>query len=453
MKIIKKIAIYFVLLAGSILVLLPFFWMILTAFKQPDEALKYNFIPDQNFLGAWKEIPTKQDTREFVLQFDPQLYKDIAEINRVKVIGDFNEWSEEKDVLFRDRDLWLIALTNLQKNKKYYYQFVVNGSVRVPDYSHENREGDKSFFIVSDTQKSNTKLEDVSFVKDNTFFVRLLQRQQRSPVVELGNNRKITLTKEGEYFVAEVPVAECFGKYRFIQQKQWKEAVNDLYTFANFVKVLYNKDFPFALFFFNSFVVATLTALVTVIICTMAGYAFSKKDFWLKDQIFFLLLSSMMVPGMIFMIPQFLLVNDLGWINTYQGMVIPHLANVFGLFLLKQYIDTIPNSLFQAARLDGANEWQVFRIIIVPLCTPIMATLFLMTFVGQWSNFLWQLIVNTPDSVYRTLPVGLALFRGQYASDWGLMMAGACFSIIPIALLFLFTQRYFVAGMTSGAVK
>ena len=356
-------------------------------------------------------------------------------------------------MLFRDRDLWLTTLSGLETNKKYYYQFVINGSLRVADYSHENREGDKSFFVVSDTQKANTQLEDVSFVKDNTFFVRLLQRQQKSPVVELGNNRKMPLQKEGAYFVAQVPVEECFGKYRFIQQKEWQQAVNDLYTFDNFIKVLYNKDFPFALFFFNSFIVSTLTALITVIICTMAGYAFSKKDFWLKDQIFFLLLSSMMVPGMIFMIPQFLLVNDLGWINTYQGMVVPHLANVFGLFLLKQYIDTIPNSLFQAARLDGANEWQVFRIIIVPLCTPIMATLFLMTFVGQWSNFLWQLIVNTPDSVYRTLPVGLALFRGQYASDWGLMMAGACFSIIPIALLFLFTQRYFVAGMTSGAVK
>ncbi|WP_372370386.1 ABC transporter permease subunit [Candidatus Uabimicrobium sp. HlEnr_7] len=451
MKIIKKIAMYFILLTGSILVLLPFFWMVLTAFKQPDQTLKYNFVPNQDFVGTWKKIP-KENSKRFTLQFDPHLYKNLPEINRVKVIGDFNNWSEEKDTLICDRNLWIIYLDGLEQQKKYYYQFVINGSIRVVDYANKNRDNDKSFFITNKST-SNTQLEDASFVENNKLFIKLLCDKQKSPVVELGNNNQISLIEKAGYFTAEIPLTESHGKYRIIEQKEWQEAVDDLYTLSNFFKVLYNKDFPFALFFLNSLIVSTLTAFITVIICTMAGYAFSKKDFWLKDQIFLLLLSSMMVPGMIFMIPQFLLVNDLGWINTYQGMIVPHLANVFGLFLLKQYIDTIPNSLFQAAKLDGANEWQTFRIIIVPLCTPIMATLFLMTFVGQWSNFLWQLIVNTPDSVYRTLPVGLALFRGQYASDWGLMMAGACFSIIPIAMLFLFTQRYFVAGMTSGAVK
>jgi multiple sugar transport system permease protein len=164
-------------------------------------------------------------------------------------------------------------------------------------------------------------------------------------------------------------------------------------------------------------------------------------------------MSSMMIPGMIFMVPQFAIVNKLGWMNTYKAMIIPHLANVFGLFLLKQYIDTIPNSLFEAAKIDGAGEFQMFRIIVIPLAMPIMITLFLLTFLGQWSNFLWQLIVNTPDSVLRTLPVGLALFKGQYCTDWGAMMAGACFSILPIAFLFLIAQRFFIEGMTSGAVK
>ncbi|PKK92225.1 MAG: hypothetical protein CVV64_02095 [Candidatus Wallbacteria bacterium HGW-Wallbacteria-1] len=230
-------------------------------------------------------------------------------------------------------------------------------------------------------------------------------------------------------------------------------AVLSIYTLDNFRKVLNNPDFPFLQFFLNSLVVASGAAILTVILCTLGGYAFAKKYFWGKEPLFWFLMSSMMIPGMIFMVPQFAIVNKLGWINSYKAMIIPHLANVFGLFLLKQYIDTIPNSLFEAAKIDGAGELQMFRIIVLPLSAPIMITLFLLTFLGQWSNFLWQLIVNTPDSVYRTLPVGLALFKGQYSIDWGAMMAGACFSILPIAVLFLLAQRFFIEGMTSGAVK
>jgi ABC-type glycerol-3-phosphate transport system permease component len=152
-------------------------------------------------------------------------------------------------------------------------------------------------------------------------------------------------------------------------------------------------------------------------------------------------------------VPQFALVSRFGWINTFQGMVLPHVANVFGLFLMRQYIETIPDSLLEAARIDGANEWQVFRIAIVPLSMPIVITLFLITFVSQWSNFLWQFITNTPDSPLRTLPVGLNLFKGQYDIKWELIMAGACFSIIPVAIIFAAAQRYFIQGMTSGAVK
>ena len=185
----------------------------------------------------------------------------------------------------------------------------------------------------------------------------------------------------------------------------------------------------------------------------MAGYVFSKKDFWGKDFLFNMLLATVMVPGMIFMVPQFAIVNKLGWINSYKGMIIPHLANVFGVFLLKQYIDQIPNSLLESAKIDGASEYQIFKTIIVPLTIPIMVTLFLLTFLGQWSNFLWQLIVNTPDSPYLTLPVGLALFKGQYYTRWTLMMAASCFSVLPIAFLFLLAQRFFIEGMTRGAVK
>jgi multiple sugar transport system permease protein len=146
-------------------------------------------------------------------------------------------------------------------------------------------------------------------------------------------------------------------------------------------------------------------------------------------------------------------VLGLGWLNTLQGLVLPHTASVFGLFLLRQHIRQLPDSLIEAARVDGAGELLIFRVVIVPLSIPIMVTLFLLTFVGQWSNFLWQLIVNTPDSPWMTLPVGLEMFKGQYTNNWELMMAGACMSILPIAVLFFAAQRFFVAGLAAGGDK
>ncbi|MBK7996437.1 MAG: carbohydrate ABC transporter permease [Blastocatellia bacterium] len=193
--------------------------------------------------------------------------------------------------------------------------------------------------------------------------------------------------------------------------------------------------------------------MLTVILCTMGGYVFAKKNFVGKKVLWSIFLGTMLVPGLIFMLPQFAIVTKIGWINSYWGMVVPHVANIFGLYLLRQYIETIPDSLFEAAKIDGASEWQLFTKVVVPLSIPIMLTLFLLVFVGQWSNFLWQYITNTPDSAYRTLPVGLSLFKGQYDIRWEQMMAGACFSIIPITILFVIAQRFFVQGMTSGAVK
>jgi multiple sugar transport system permease protein len=231
------------------------------------------------------------------------------------------------------------------------------------------------------------------------------------------------------------------------------ERLATLYSLSNFKAVVENPDFPFGRFFVNSLMVSTSCAGLVVLICTMGGYAFAKKAFPGKDFLFKLLLTSMLVPGMIYMIPQLTLVIQLGWINSWSGLVVPHLASVFGMFLMRQYIETIPDSLFEAARMDGANEVQILRHVVFPLSLPVMITLFLLTFLFQWSNFLWQLVVNTPDSPLRTLPVGLALFKGQYSTNWELMMAGACFSVLPIAALFLAAQRFFIEGLTQGAVK
>lgn len=226
-----------------------------------------------------------------------------------------------------------------------------------------------------------------------------------------------------------------------------------MYTFNNFFKVWQGMDFK--TYFLNSLFVAITAAFFATFFATLAGYVFAKKKFMGKEKLYYFFLSTMMIPGMMYMIPQFVIIVKLGWYNTYKAMIIPHLASVFGLLLLRQYIETIPDSLIEVAKIDGANEWQIFYRIIVPLSFPIIITLFLMTFLFHWSNFLWQLVVSDPGLAknIRTLPVGLALFQGPHANEWELMMAASSFSIFPIAILFLIAQKFFIEGMTQGAIK
>jgi ABC-type glycerol-3-phosphate transport system permease component len=221
-------------------------------------------------------------------------------------------------------------------------------------------------------------------------------------------------------------------------------------TLENFRRVF--AEFGFLKYFVNSTIVALAAGLLATLFATLAAYAFSFKDFVLKNKIFAVLIASMMVPGLIYVVPQFAIVKKLGWMNTYRAMIVPHLANVFGLFLLKQYMETIPRSLVDAAKMDGANDFQIYGRVVVPLSLPVIATLFLLTFQFHWSNFLWQLIVTNKESLY-TVPVGLAMFKQAHEELYTLKMAASAVSIVPIALIFVFAQRYFIEGMTKGAIK
>lgn len=229
------------------------------------------------------------------------------------------------------------------------------------------------------------------------------------------------------------------------------ESWSSIYTLGNFAKVF--NEFHFAKYFFNSLLVATMAGLFATFFAALAGYVFAKKDFMLRDVLFFLLLATMMIPGMMYLVPQFVIVIKLGWFDTYKGLIVPHLASVFGVFMMRQFMQNIPSSLIEAAQIDGASEWQIFSLVILPLSLPIVTTLFLLTFLFHWSNFIWHLVITKPGSPLLTIPVGLAYFSGPHGSDWEVMMAASCFSIIPIALLFLLAQKYFIEGMTQGAVK
>jgi len=222
------------------------------------------------------------------------------------------------------------------------------------------------------------------------------------------------------------------------------------FTLENFKKII--TGYRFGRYFINSLIVSFSAAIFATLFASLAAYPFAKKNFPFKRYILGMFLASMMIPGLMFMIPQFAIVSKLGWINTYKAMVIPHLANVFGLFLLIQYMKTLPDSLIEAARIDGASEFRIFWAIIFPLSLPIIVTIFLLTFQFHWNNFLWQLIVTTKESMY-TVPVGLAMFRSAHEELYAMKMAASTISILPISIIFLLSQRYFIQGITKGAVK
>jgi len=202
----------------------------------------------------------------------------------------------------------------------------------------------------------------------------------------------------------------------------------------------------------NSAIVATLTTVSAVLVNGMAGYAFAKLSFAGRDRILRLMLLALVVPGQIGMLPLFLIVRQLGLVNTLAGVVVPGLTSIFGILLVRQYALSIPDSILDAARVDGAGEIGVFRRIALPLVVPILVTLAVFTFLGAWNDFLWPLVVLADESRY-TLPVGLASLAGEHVQDTELMMAGAVVTIAPAVLLFVALQRYYLAGIMGGGVK
>ena len=205
-------------------------------------------------------------------------------------------------------------------------------------------------------------------------------------------------------------------------------------------------------YFLNSLILAVAVTLVSLLVNSMAGFAFAKFAFRGKRQIFTVLLASMIVPGQVTMLPVFLLLNKIGVLNSYFGVILPAMASVFGIFLVRQYLLSVPDSLIEAARIDGAGDFLIYRVIILPLALPVLLTLGLFTFMGTWNDFLWPLIVMTREEMH-TLPVALAGLLGEHAQDAELMMAGSVVTIIPVLIVFLALQKYYLQGITIGALK
>jgi multiple sugar transport system permease protein len=201
-----------------------------------------------------------------------------------------------------------------------------------------------------------------------------------------------------------------------------------------------------------SALVATATTLVSLLLNSMAGYAFAKLRFAGRDRLFAALLAALVIPAQVGMLPLFLLLKQMGLVNTYLAVVIPGMASVFGIFLVRQYALSIPDSLLDAARIDGAGELRIYWSLVLPFCRPVLATLAVFTFLGTWNDFLWPLIVLADGDLY-TLPVALANLLGEHVQDTELMMAGSVLTTLPVLVLFVALQRHYIAGIMGGALK
>ncbi|MBD9534528.1 carbohydrate ABC transporter permease [Stenotrophomonas sp. ATCM1_4] len=204
--------------------------------------------------------------------------------------------------------------------------------------------------------------------------------------------------------------------------------------------------------FLNSLVVSLGITLGSLLFNTLAGYAFAKLRFAGRERVFQMLLAALVIPAQVAMLPLFLLMKQMGLVNTFGGVVIPALASVFGIFLVRQYARSIPDELLEAARIDGASEARIFFQIVLPMLKPVLVTLAIFTFMGAWNDFMWPLIVLT-DQEHYTLPVALASLSREHIQDVEMMMAGAVVTVLPVLLLFLVLQRYYIQGLLLGSVK
>jgi ABC-type glycerol-3-phosphate transport system permease component len=204
--------------------------------------------------------------------------------------------------------------------------------------------------------------------------------------------------------------------------------------------------------FFNSLFIAIGTLFGSLFLASLGGFAFAKYEFPLKRVLFGIVLIMMMLPVQIMLVPLFLILVRLGWINTYWGMIVPSLAQAFGLFYMRQYMLGVPSELLDAARIDGCSEFRIYRQIMLPIAKPALAVLAILFFTNSWNNYLWPLIVLSSEDMF-TLTIAMASLLGPYDVEYGMIMAGSFLGTVPILIVFLAMQRQFIEGLTAGSVK
>jgi multiple sugar transport system permease protein len=224
-------------------------------------------------------------------------------------------------------------------------------------------------------------------------------------------------------------------------------------TLENFTSVFRDPTLPVTRWFTNSLFIATVFTLLILVVDSLAAYAYARMEFPGRNLLFGLLLATLVMPGIMFLIPNYITIARLKWLGTYQGVIIPGLSGVFGVFFLRQFFQSIPREMEEAAYIDGASVWRTFFSVVLPLSGGALATLGVITFLESWNSFLWPLLILGSDRNLQTLPVGLATLQGQYTFDYGKLMAGALVVTLPVLLLYISAQRYIVESISTTGIK
>lgn len=219
---------------------------------------------------------------------------------------------------------------------------------------------------------------------------------------------------------------------------------------SNFTRPFIEK--PFALYFANSIFSALVSVVLTVVIASMAGFSLAKYHYFGRSVAFIAILATLMLPVQVILVPLYLVVRDLGWLDSYQGLILPQAVNAFSIFLMRQHIMAIPDDYIEAARLDGASELGILWRVLMPMSRSALSAVVIFSFLASWDSYVWPLVVVTKEQ-FRTLPLGLSLFFSEYSSDYGQALAAAIMIMIPMLLLFIALQRHFVEGLTRSGLK
>jgi multiple sugar transport system permease protein len=235
----------------------------------------------------------------------------------------------------------------------------------------------------------------------------------------------------------------------FSREIHW---IPQVITLDNYTRILNNPSTPIGRWFVNTLVVATITTALVLFVDALAAYAYARLEFPGRRALFALLLATLFLPGVMFLVPNFVTVAQLGMLNKFSGVIIPALAGVFGVYFMRQFYETIPKELEEAAYIDGASTFQTFLQVVLPLTKGALATLAVITFLASWNDFLWALLV-LKDRAVQTLQPGLRTLQGAYTSEYGLMMAGAVIVAVPVLLVYVFLQRYVVQSVATSGLK
>lgn len=262
------------------------------------------------------------------------------------------------------------------------------------------------------------------------------------------------------YFILALFLVGSIGPFIYLLSPAFRDSVSifsyppewipkDFYT-GNFTFLF--EETKYLRWALNTLIFASCVTVISVIIDSMAGYAFARLRFPGKNVLFIAILATLMVPVAALLAPLYLIVKEFGLLNSYPGLILPMITSPLGVFMMRQFIQTLPEGIYEAARLDGASEWKVYRRVVLPLIKPALVVLGIFVFMTQWVNFLWPLVAVTNDDM-RTLTVGVASLEGQFVTNWGIIAAGSLMTMVPITIVFLIFQRWFVRASLAGALK